>query len=88
MCLDAYTEIYVRFKNVQGLDAYSDEYKDTMEENNKYLENLYSDRKIDRVEEIKAAAQEELDKAYAEIEENENKLLSARKEIKSGEEKS
>ena len=41
-------------KNVQSLDAYSDEYKDTMEENKKYLENLYSDRKIDRVEEIKS----------------------------------
>ena len=85
--MDAYTEIYVRFKNVQSLDAYSDEYKDTMEENKKYLENLYSDRKIDRVEEIKATAQEELDKAYAEIEENENKLLSAQKEIESGKEK-
>ena len=32
--MDAYTEIYVRFKNVQSLDAYSDEYKDTMEEIN------------------------------------------------------
>ena len=58
-----------------------------MEENKKYLENLYSDRKIDRVDEIKATAQEELDKAYAEIEENENKLLSAQKGIESGKEK-
>ena len=85
--MDVYTEIYVRFKNVQGLEAYSDEYKDIMEKNNKYLENLYSDRKIDRVKEIKATAQEELDKAYAEIEENENKFLSAQKEIASGKEK-
>ena len=37
--MDAYTEIYVRFKNVEGLDAYSDEYKETMEINNKYLES-------------------------------------------------
>ena len=85
--MDAYTEIYVRFKNVEGLDAYSDEYKETMEINNKYLESLYSDRKIDRVKEIKSTAQEELDKIYAEIEENENKLLSAKKEIESGKEK-
>lgn len=85
--MDAYTEIYVRFKNVEGLDAYSDEYKGTMEINNKYLESLYSDRKIDRVKEIKSTAQEELDKIYAEIEENENKLLSAKKEIESGKEK-
>ena len=85
--MDAYTEIYVRFKNVEGLDAYSDEYKETMEINNKYLESLYSDRKIDRVKEIKSTAKEELDKIYAEIEENENKLLSAKKEIESGKEK-
>lgn len=85
--MDAYTEIYVRFKNVEGLDAYSDEYKETMEINNKYLESLYSDRKIDRVKEIKSTAQEELDKIYVEIEENENKLLSAKKEIESGKEK-
>ena len=85
--MDAYTEIYVRFKNVEGLDAYSDEYKETMEINNKYLESLYSDRKIDRVKEIKSTAQEELDKIYVEIEENQNKLLSAKKEIESGKEK-
>lgn len=42
--MNLYTEIYVRFKNVQGLDAYSSEYKELMDENNKYLEKLYSDR--------------------------------------------
>ena len=82
--MDAYTEIYVTFKNTQNLDAYSDEYKKVMEKNCKYLETLYSDRKIDRVEEIKATAQKELDKAYDEIKSNENKLLDAKKEIESG----
>ena len=38
--MDAYTEIYVRFKNLQGLDAYGDKYKELMEENNKYLEEM------------------------------------------------
>ena len=46
-----------------------------MEENNNYLKTLYSDREVERVEEIKSEAQEELDKAYLEIEENESKLL-------------
>ena len=85
--MDVYTDIYVRFKNVQNLDAYGTEYKDTMEKNNEYLENLYSHRKIDRVKEIKAEAQKELDKAYNEISENENKLLSAQKKINSGKSK-
>ena len=82
--MDAYTEIYVTFKNTQNLDAYSDEYKEIMEENNKYLETLYSNRKIDRVEEIKADAQKELDKAYDEIASNEKKLLAAKKELENG----
>lgn len=85
--MDVYTEIYARFKNVQNIEAYSDEYKDKMEENNKYIESLYSNRGIERSEEIKADAQKELNKAYAEIEDNENKLLSAEKEIKDGKSK-
>ncbi len=81
---DVYTEIYVRFKNVQNLDAYSKEYKDKMEENNKYIESLYSNRGLERSKEIKAEAQIELNKAYTEIEDNENKLLNAEKETKDG----
>ncbi|WP_300259011.1 ABC transporter permease [Clostridium sp.] len=78
--MGAYTEIYVRFKNVQGLNAYGDEYKELMEENNKYLEDLYSNRKIERVEEIKWEAKKEFNKAYEKLNENE-KLAEGRKEI-------
>lgn len=85
--MDVYTEIYVRFKNVQNLKGYSKEYKEKMEENNNYLKTLYSNRGVERVEEIKAKAQEELNKAYLEIEENETKLLDAEKEIKDAKEK-
>lgn len=82
--MDVYTEIYVRFKNVAGLGAYSDEYKDKMEENNKYLESLYSNRAVERIEEIKLEAQKEFDKAYKEIEDGERKLEDAQKEIDDG----
>lgn len=82
--MDVYTEIYVRFKNVETLGAYSDEYKIKMEENNKYLENLYSNRVIERIEEVKLDAQKEFDKAYKEIEDGEKKLDSAQKEIDNG----
>lgn len=60
--MDLYTEIYVRFKNVQGLDGYSNEYKELMDENNKYLEELYSDRKVERVKEIKEQLQKDFTK--------------------------
>ncbi|MDZ4992544.1 FtsX-like permease family protein [Clostridium perfringens] len=82
--MDAYTEIYVRFKNVQGLDAYGDEYKDLMEENNKYIEDLYSNREVERVEEIKAEAQKEFDKAYEQLNDNEKLLLDKEKELQEG----
>lgn len=82
--MDAYSEIYVRFKNTENFGAYDDDYKDIMEENNKYLENLYSNRSIERIEEIKSDAQKEFDKAYKEIEKNENKLRDAQTEIDKG----
>lgn len=58
--MDAYTELYVRFKNVQGLDGYSNEYKELMEENNEYLEGLYSHRKEEKIDEIKENLQNQL----------------------------
>ena len=58
--MDAYTEIYVRFENVQGLDGYSDKYKDLMKENNEYLEKIYSDRKKEKVEEVKRKLQQQM----------------------------
>ncbi|SQC05651.1 ABC transporter permease [Clostridium perfringens] len=82
--MDAYTEIYVRFKNIQGLDAYGDEYKELMEENNKYLEDLYSNREVERVEEIKREAKKEFNKAYEELNENEKLLLDKEKELQEG----
>ena len=84
LSMDAYSEIYVKFRNTENLEAYSDEYKDQMEENTEYLENLFSDRGIERVEEIKSDAQKEFDKAYKEIEENEKKLEDAQNEIDNG----
>ena len=84
LSMDVYSEIYVRFKNTENLQAYSDEYKDQMEENTEYLEDLFSNRGIERVEEVKLEAQKEFDKAYKEIEENEKKLEDAQSEIESG----
>lgn len=58
--MDAYTELYVRFKNVQGLDGYSKEYAELMEENNEYLESLYSNRREEKIEEIKEEIQSQI----------------------------
>lgn len=82
--MDAYSEIYVTFKNTENLGAYDDEYKNKMEENNKYVEKLFSHRSVERIEEIKSEAQKEFDKAYKEIEKNEKKLEDAQSEIDNG----
>ena len=82
--IDAYTEIYVKFKDVENLHAYSDEYKDRMEKNNKYLENLYSNRSIERIEEIKLEARKEIDKGYDDLEKGEKELLDAQNKINDG----
>lgn len=75
--MEAYTEIYLRFKNVQDLDAYGDEYEKLMEENNKYLEDLFVNRVLDRAEEIKSEVEKEFDNPYKEIEEQYQQIIAA-----------
>lgn len=77
IAIDTYTEIYLRFKNVQGLDAYGDEYEKLMEENNKYLENLFASRIVERDEEIKSEVHEEFDNPYKEIEDQYQQIIAA-----------
>ena len=76
IAIDKYTEIYLRFKNVQGLDAYGDEYEKLMEENNKYLESLFDSRIVERGEEIKFEVQKEFDEAYKEIEDKYQQIIA------------
>ena len=76
IAIDKYTEIYLRFKNVQGLDAYGDEYEKLMEENNRYLENLFASRIVERGEEIKFEVQKEFDEAYKEIEDKYQQIIA------------
>ena len=84
--LDAYTEIYVRFANTSNLSAYSDEYKETMEKNTEYLEDLYSKRQVERIEEVKADAGKEINDGYQKIKDGEEEIEKAQKELDDGKE--
>lgn len=84
--MDVYTEIYVKFKNVEGLDTYSDKYKNFMEENTDYLEELFSNRETARVEEIKADAESKLQDGIKELEDGEAKLKDAQSQVTEGKE--
>jgi putative ABC transport system permease protein len=81
MSMDVYTEVYVRFKNVENLGAYSDEYKDKMEENNNYLKNLFANRSIERIEEVKSEFQQKINEAYKEIGYGDQNLIDVGKEV-------
>ncbi|MGL4738073.1 MAG: hypothetical protein ACRCW2_11535 [Cellulosilyticaceae bacterium] len=82
--MPVYTELYIRFKNVQGVEAYSESYSDLMTENTAYLENLFGKRIGARIEEVKSEIQEELDKGYEELATNEQKLKDAQIELNTG----
>ncbi|MBQ3420518.1 MAG: hypothetical protein IJH34_02375 [Romboutsia sp.] len=84
LSMDVYTEIYVRFKNVENIDTYSKEYESKMEENTKYLETLYKNRSIDRIDEIKSEALKEINKAEKELEDGEKELLKAQDKVEDG----
>ncbi|MBE5961910.1 MAG: FtsX-like permease family protein [Lachnospiraceae bacterium] len=49
--MDVYTEVYVRFANVEGMNGYSEEYSDLMEENKAHLEELFTKRQEERAKE-------------------------------------
>ena len=84
LSIDVYTEIYVRFKNVENIDTYSKEYETKMDENTKYLETLYKNRRIDRIDEIKSEALKEINKAQKELEDGESELLKAQNQVDDG----
>lgn len=84
--MDVFTEIFVKYKNVEGLNTYSDEYKSLMEENTEYLKELFREREDLRVEEVKSQARDKMKDALKEVKDGEEKLNSAKEEIASGKE--
>ena len=62
--MEVYSEIYITFKNTKDLETYSDEYAEKMKENIKYIEELFSSRPDERLEEIKIKAIDEIRKNY------------------------
>ena len=79
--MEAYSEIYITFKNTKDLESYSDEYAEKMEENIRYLEELFSSRPNERFEEIKIKAIEEIRKNYADVVESELYLSMAESQL-------
>ena len=76
--LDYYTEAYLTFQNTKKLQAYSTEYEDTIEKNNKIVEKALADQPEKRLAEIKTKGEEK-------IAEGEKKIADAKAAISDGE---
>lgn len=65
--MDVYSRILVAFKKDKTETTYSDAYEKRVKKGQKALEKVLQDRPQERINEVRAAAQEQLDKATAEI---------------------
>ena len=65
--MDVYSRILVAFKKDKTETTYSDAYGKRVKKGQKALEKVLQDRPQERINEVRAAAQEQLDKATAEI---------------------
>lgn len=65
--MDVYSRILVTFKKDKTETTYSDAYEKRVKKGQKALEKVLQDRPQERINEVRAAAQEQLDKATAEI---------------------
>ncbi|WP_423364664.1 FtsX-like permease family protein [Mycoplasma sp. P36-A1] len=79
--MDVYTEIYVKFNNINGIKEYSPEYKKIMNSNNDYLLEIFSNRAKERTNEIKKEALKEFEKPEKKIEDAQIKIDNALDEI-------
>ncbi len=88
-CVEYNTEVYVRFPEYDGLNCYSDEYEDVMEELSDKAEDIGEVRAVERFDDIKREADEKLADAEAELADAENeyndKIADGEKEIADGE---
>lgn len=78
---DIYTKILVRYKNLEDQAAYSDAYGKQLDKDQATLEKKLKDRPEERLEEIKADAQTEIDKGKKEISDGEKALSDAEKTL-------
>lgn len=82
---EVYTEVYAVAESLLPLNAYSDEYDKENERVQTILEDIGSNREIERYDEILAEANEEIEKAEKELadgkKEADEKLADAKKEL-------
>lgn len=95
--IEVYTELYVTAQSLSALNAYTDMYDEENDSVKELLENIGSNREIERYDEILGEANDEIEKAQKELDDAKaevkqelddakKKLDDALKEIEEGEE--
>lgn len=78
---DVYMMAKLTFEDTQGLDPYSDEYNDKIQEHKEELSNLLKEQEGIRLADIKSEYQEEIDKGRQELDDARNELEDARTQL-------
>lgn len=89
--ISVYTDAYMTFKSLEGVDPYSEQYKKTVSEYQEKIEDSFQDRSVIRLDDVKAEANEELEDAKVkvadgkqELEDGLTKLTDAKEQIEDG----
>lgn len=85
--LPVYTDAYLTLKSLRGLDSYSSQYKDIINEYEKQIESSFETRAITRLADIKEEAKETLEDAKKKVEEGKQELLDGEKKLTDAKEK-
>ncbi len=82
--MDVYTEIYVKISGAKGINSYSDQYDDIVENVTEKLEDLGESASERRYNEIVDEANEQIEDGNQQIEDAEKELADAKKELDDG----
>lgn len=75
--LSVYTDAYMTFKSLKGVDSCSNLYKNTIETYQEEIESSFDERSVIRLADIKGEAQEKLTDAKQEVSEGKKELTDA-----------
>lgn len=79
--MPVYTEAYLTFKDLNGLDSYSKEYEDLLDKHIKEVEDITKSQSVIRLNDIKKEANKKLSKAKHEIKDAKDKLKEAESKL-------
>lgn len=79
--ISVYTDAYLTFKSLRGMDTYSDDYKDKIKEYQDEIKEAFKERASTRLVEIKKEAQVELEDAKIKVSDGKKELEDARTEL-------